>query len=753
MKRLLLVVVMLALAAGVGALEAGAAAPSTSMGHTGRVTAKAGNFGKITAIKPPGDWHPLGAPADMRRIFKQLAGDVLPVFGVDTNIGGGNETVIAANPANPLNFLAGANNTARFTTTDGGLTWNVGSLPGGGDPAATFDSGGRAYFAELGNTSSCPDNPLIWKSTDGGRTFGSAVQPLTDPVPLQHFFDKEWVTADNNPTSPFQGRIYYTASNFNIGTGCNLSQYINVSEQLVFSTDQGATWSSPVNINDAAHDQDQFTNPVAARDGTLYVGYQYQNCTFNCASNIPMSNMLGKSTNGGVSFSPSITITGQPISSTGSFISGYQYLYAGSTASGFRHNDQAIIGVSPTNANQVYALWTDGRWDTSFVYQGVTGLHADIAFSRSTDGGSTWTAPVRVNDDPQANGKDQFFPWMAVGPDGTLHATWSDRRDSPTGFQYREYYSQSTDGGLTWAANIPVADAAGTPSTFIGDYSGLAVNSDNTLVLPIWTDMRSGQRAYTDRGVQVPISTSTPTSTPTNTVPPTLTVTATAPAATGTSTPGTSPTATLTATPCTIPFTDVHSTDYFYEGVRWLYCGGAISGYGDNTFRPYNNTTRGQMTKIVVLAYGIPTYNPTSPTFNDVPASNAFYTYVETAAHSNIVSGYNCGGPGEPCPGVYFRSGNLVTRGQLSKIIVVAAGWGLINPTAATFNDVERNSTFYTYIETAYCHQIISGYDCGGPGEPCPAKYFRPGNNATRGQIAKIVFNAVSNLPCAGDGR
>jgi len=198
----------------------------------------------------------------------------------------------------------------------------------------------------------------------------------------------------------------------------------------------------------------------------------------------------------------------------------------------------------------------------------------------------------------------------------------------------------------------------------------------------------------------------------------------------------------------------VLSSDYFYQGVTWLYCHGAISGYSDNTFRPYNNTTRGQMVKIVVLAYGIPIYSPTSPTFKDTAANSPFYQYVETAAHSNIVSGYNCGGPGEPCPGVYFRPNNLVTRGQLSKIIVVAARWSLLNPVTAHFNDVPRNSTFYTYIETAFCHQVISGYDCGGPGEPCPGNWFRPGNNATRGQISKIVYNAVSNLPCTpSDGQ
>src|SRR5919201_6125682 len=78
----------------------------------------------------------------------------------------------------------------------------------------------------------------------------------------------------------------------------------------------------------------------------------------------------------------------------------------------------------------------------------------------------------------------------------------------------------------------------------------------------------------------------------------------------------------------------------------------------------------------------------------------------------------------------------------------LAAGWSVLNPLNATFADVPRGSTFYTFVETAYCHQVLSGYDCGGPGEPCPGRYFRPNNNATRGQIAKMVYNGVSNLPC-----
>src|SRR5205823_3796979 len=230
---------------------------------------------------------------------------------------------------------------------------------------------------------------------------------------------------------------------------CNLNAYIDVAEKLVWSSDQGATWSTPVNINDASHDQDQFTNPAAARDGTLFVGYQYQNCTFNCTSSIPMVNLIAKSTNGGLSFSPSITITNQPISITGAFSGGYQYLYAGSTTSGFRHNDQAIIGVSPSNPNHVYAAWTDGRFESTFVYNGITGYHGDIVFTRSTDGGTSWSPVVKINDD-SVQGKDQFFPWLAVGSDGTIHVSWMDRREAAVnGFPYREYYSQSTNEGVT----------------------------------------------------------------------------------------------------------------------------------------------------------------------------------------------------------------------------------------------------------------------------------------------------------------
>jgi hypothetical protein len=227
--------------------------------------------------------------------------------------------------------------------------------------------------------------------------------------------------------------------------------------------------------------------------------------------------------------------------------------------------------------------------------------------------------------------------------------------------------------------------------------------------------------------------TATPTSVPsaTPTASPSVTRTATPdPSATSTTTPLPS------ATPCALSFSDVHSADYFYAPVRYLYCQGVISGYADNTFRPYNNTTRGQMVKIVVLGDGLAITTPATPTFADVPVTHPFYPFIETAAAANIVSGYADG---------TFRPQNNVTRGQLSKIDVVAAGWALLNPPAATFSDVPPGSAFYEFVETAVCHQIISGYADGS---------FHPNAAATRGQISKIIYLSITSggTPCARSG-
>ena len=123
--------------------------------------------------------------------------------------------------------------------------------------------------------------------------------------------------------------------------------------------------------------------------------------------------------------------------------------------------------------------------------------------------------------------------------------------------------------------------------------------------------------------------------------------------------------------------------------------------------------------------------------FSDVPNPSTFYAYIRCLACRGIVSGYADG---------TFRPNINVTRGQLSKIVSNAAGLSDPQPDQM-FQDVSVGSTFQLYIGRLASRGYIGGYPCGGAGEPChpPANlpYFRPNNNATRGQIAKIDSNAA----------
>ncbi len=141
--------------------------------------------------------------------------------------------------------------------------------------------------------------------------------------------------------------------------------------------------------------------------------------------------------------------------------------------------------------------------------------------------------------------------------------------------------------------------------------------------------------------------------------------------------------------------------------------------------------------------------------FADVPADYTFYSYVRCLACRNIIGGYECGGPGEPCDeqhSPYFRPSQPVMRGQIAKMVAQAASF-TEPPGPQVFEDVEPGSTFYTYTNQLANRNIMGGYACGGEGKPCvlPDKrpYFRPSDYATRGQISKIVAGAayISDTP------
>lgn len=216
--------------------------------------------------------------------------------------------------------------------------------------------------------------------------------------------------------------------------------------------------------------------------------------------------------------------------------------------------------------------------------------------------------------------------------------------------------------------------------------------------------------------------TSTRTRTPSPTITPTITRTYTS---TNTPLPTDTPIPSGTPTPCVFNVGDVQPTDYFYDSVRYLYCNGVISGYADRTFKPYNETTRGQLCKIIALAEGWPIESEYKPRFSDVPPDYPFFGYIMAAYSHNIISGYSDG---------TFRPGDNVTRAQLAKIIVLAEQWPVNTDRGPHFFDVPSTDVFYPFVETVFNRGIISGY---------ADATFHPNESATRGQISKIVYNAI----------
>ncbi|HET6263189.1 MAG TPA: S-layer homology domain-containing protein, partial [Chloroflexia bacterium] len=143
-----------------------------------------------------------------------------------------------------------------------------------------------------------------------------------------------------------------------------------------------------------------------------------------------------------------------------------------------------------------------------------------------------------------------------------------------------------------------------------------------------------------------------------------------------------SPTATTgTTPPCTIQFTDVPSTNTFHPFITCLACKGIVSGYPDGTFRYGNNVTRGQISKMVSNSAGF-AESPDPQIYEDVPPGSPFYEWVNRLSRRGHMGGYTCGG---------------------------------VNP------------------------QTGQAEPCSGDSKP----YFRPGNNASRGQVSKIVANGA----------
>jgi hypothetical protein len=351
-------------------------------------------------------------------------------------------------------------------STDGGKTFtDADGLPesddgDGGDPIlAVNKANGHVYFTTV---SAFSFNVVqFFKSTDNGRTFGTPVNAFAG-LPDSDFLDKPWMTVDN-----FDGRgngtIYVTATDFG-DTTTNLL----VSE----SKNDGADWQQQL-----AEGNVQGSNVVVAANHKAYA--------FWLDTNQPTQRILMKQSDNKGVFGPTST-TVATLQTTG---------VDGSLGLDFRTNAFPQAATNPKDANAIYLVYND-------VGQ-APGDRGDIYFTQSTNGGRSWTTPVKLNDD--ATTADQFFPTITLTPDGThVFVTWYDRRNAATPNGNIERFGvigSIDDETVTFGHNFDYSDApfpevfghdpASSPD-YMGDYD--QATSDNANFYTSFVDTRRGNQ-------------------------------------------------------------------------------------------------------------------------------------------------------------------------------------------------------------------------------------------------------------------
>jgi hypothetical protein len=483
-----------------------------------------------------------------------------------------NETAIAVDPTNPDRLVAGANDyvartwsctisdtpcsalgdgySGTYFSNDGGQTWcctatdpdHLGTLvPGvehltggpydaGGDPAVAFDSQGTPYYAGLGfNRLSAPNTVTVSRGTfDGGGQLSwsdpTFINATTSPAILN---DKEWIAVDSHAASPFRDRVYVTWTRFKFSA--HTGAYVQSPIFFASSSDGGSTFTAPKSISGNVL-YGQGSRPVVGPDGTLYVFWDGSTRLSSLDSTYVV-----KSTDGGATWSKPVAVS----QLTDIFeLSGTQ----------FRVNSYPAAAAAPNG--DLYASWTtetklgdeqlggDSRC-ADWLSSDLEDCYSVAVWSRSADGGATWSAPARVYDPgnrtavgypvtnpdgstldaPSPTGPvEDVFPAVTVSPAGNVYigsyrgdvvSPWQTCAQNPQNVSESrinclelgdyvhntrlDYVVTDRGTGVTQAMSThPINTRNGFGGGFFGDYTDISMGSDGVFHA-LWTDSNNKQ--------------------------------------------------------------------------------------------------------------------------------------------------------------------------------------------------------------------------------------------------------------------
>ncbi len=417
-----------------------------------------------------------------------------PNIDVSNEPGPQSETSIAINPENPSEIVAGSNEIFRlpmrgYFSSDGGASWGGVDLPlpanivnsnvnFGSDPGVAWDTRGDVFYVYIvvffnggpnihSAFSAISGTELaVARSSDGGQHWTSTYFSLQRGT--ARFNDKPYIAVDTNPGSPFRDTVYVAWDQTSFG-GLSTNNGILVSS----STNGGLTFSNPVFASDTmpGGKADIGADPFVGPGGTLFVAWH------DVLNN---RLMVASSKDGGTTFGTNHVISPTIVR----FDIG---IPAMDTRRALLYPACAVDSSTGSRRGTLFCSWMD-----------LTATDGTDVFVAHSSDGTTWSAPVRVNDDPTAVANDQFNQWLAVDPtDGSISVSFYDTRNDPTHVSTDVYYARSTDGSLTFGANVKVTTASTNEATSgadphgnqYGDYEGIAALGGS--VHPVWTDRRA----------------------------------------------------------------------------------------------------------------------------------------------------------------------------------------------------------------------------------------------------------------------
>ena len=395
------------------------------------------------------------------------------------------ETYLAIDPTNPQ-YMVGASNVnvsgygqRMYSSADYGSTWSTFQIQptrtNQSDPGVNFDSNGNVYTVTLDYSGNLTQ-VKFYKSTDHGKTF-----PTQIVVDDSSGNDKELAAIDYQPTSSCRDQIYVGWDNGKAQfASSTTAPNSGIFRPKATVQSRGSTIAADLAVGPPA------TSGSAAP--VYYVWTSTANSTIN----------FSKSTDCGASWSTFKTIAHTKDS--------YDY--------GIPAQCSRRVLIYPTidvdrsasaRRGWIYIVWNDfTAVQSSGCIAATNPNNANVWFSRSADGGSTWSTPNIVNASIAL--ADHFNQWMNVDDaDGAIHVSWHDTRNDPNRQKTDIYYTKSTDGGSTFIPEVKVTSAmsdettAGASADQYGDYEGIAVRNGNAY--PFWTDRRisSAEEIYTDK--------------------------------------------------------------------------------------------------------------------------------------------------------------------------------------------------------------------------------------------------------------